>query len=255
MEKFGIYASSLDLNQIENIELPSPAPDGRIPTMNQRGFMTVNNDEISQLWVDYSKQCKTPVFDGGAAYGVATIAALKQGATVISNDSCEKHLLYIVKSPQLNEDDRKRLYLYPGSLPNIDLPESSIGAIHLCRMMHFFHPDECEKMFENAKKWLVPNGLFFLVIMSPWHYTAPKDFYKQYEKKIQEGELFPGQITDFTINSGQKFQGACTTYLHSMDPQVVMRLATKYGFIIKRLQIYGGKNDCDYTGAIMINNK
>ena len=253
---YGQLVSTMDLDKIEDVKLPAPAADGRIVTQNQKGYMTTYNDEISQMWIDYAAKCNMPVFDGGAAYGVATIAALKKGATVIANDSDDKHLFYIAKCQDLTEDDRKRLYLRPGFLPNdIDFPESSIGAIHLCRMMHFFHPDECEKMFEKARYWLVPGGYFFIVIMSPWHYAAASDFAEIYEKKYQEGDPFPGQIGDFTINTGQNFKGSCSTYLHSMDPRVMMRLATKYGFIMKRLQIYGGAKDQDYTGAVMINNK
>ena len=46
-----------------------------------------------------------------AAYGETTVAALKKGATVIVNDIDEGSLKYIIKRKELNDDDRKRLYL------------------------------------------------------------------------------------------------------------------------------------------------
>lgn len=160
---FGTLVSTMDLSKVETVELPPPACDGRIPTMNNRGFMTVGNDEISQMFIEYAAKCSKPVLDGGAAYGVATIAALKKGATVIANDSSNNHLNYIIKSPELTDDDRKRLYILPGLLPNdFDLPENSLGAIHLSRVLHFFHPADFDEMFAKAKKWLAPGGHFLL---------------------------------------------------------------------------------------------
>lgn len=49
--------------------------------------MTTDNDEIPQMCVDYAAKCEKPVLDGGAAYDVATNAALKKNATVIANGS------------------------------------------------------------------------------------------------------------------------------------------------------------------------
>lgn len=254
--ELGTLVSTMDLNIVESVKLPPPASDGRIPTMNQKGFMTVDNDEISQSWIDYSSACGMPVFDGGAAYGVSTIAALKKGAIVVANDSSEKHLEYIAKCTELTDDDRKRLYLRPGLLPgDFNFQENTFGAIHLCRVLHFFHPEEWEEMILKAKKWLIPGGRLFIVQMSPWHHFGAIDLAEIYEKKYQEGNEWPGEISDFTINSGQSFKGTCSEYLHCIDPRVMMREATKFGFIVKKIQIYGGPNDQSYTGSILINTK
>jgi hypothetical protein len=42
--------------------------------------------------------------------------------------------------------------------------------------------------------------------------------------------------------------------LHAIDPIVMVRLANKYGFICKKIELSRCKNDNDYTCAILITN-
>ena len=94
----------------------------------------------SKDFVDFSEKCQYPVFYIGAAYGETTVAALKKGATVIANDIDEGSLKYIIKRKELNDDDRKRLYLKKGFVPfDMDFESNSLGAIHASRVMHFLN--------------------------------------------------------------------------------------------------------------------
>ena len=112
--KYGIHASEVDLSKVEDIKLPEPAPDGRIKVLSDKGYATTNIMGTSKEFVDFSPSCKFPVFDIGCAYGETTVAALKKGATVIANDIEEGSLKYLIKRKELNDDDRKRLYLKKG---------------------------------------------------------------------------------------------------------------------------------------------
>lgn len=137
MNDFGILLSTLDLSKVPNLEMPPPADDGRIPVYNGNGYATLDLEPLSQEFIDYSSTIKEPVLDGGAAYGLTSLTALKKGATVICNEIEQKQLDYIAHIKTITDDEKKRLYLKQGSILEIDFPNNSIGAIHLSRVMHF----------------------------------------------------------------------------------------------------------------------
>lgn len=247
MSSLGIHVSELNLDEIPNVDLPAPAPDGRIATTSNMGFMTQTNSETSQAFIDFAAECKLPVLDGGAAYGVASIAALKKGATVISNDVDMKMLYALAKNKELTADDRNRLYLKCGYLPDdLEFEANSLGAIHLSRCMHHFKPDMIERMFERAHEWLAPGGRLYIITMSFFHYAGEKYLQGILERK-KAGVEWPGEINDFSF-----VYGNTKKYHHSLEPAIIMKLADKYGFIAKSVRLTGGKNDNDYVAAIFI---
>lgn len=253
---FGVQASTLDLSKIPDYELPAPAPDGRIRTCNEMGYATPYLLGVTKQFVDYAAKCTKPVLDGGASYGYATVAAVKAGATVIMNEMDQKNLDIATKNKELTDKDRERLYLALGILPyDLDLPENSIEAIHMARVLHFFHPKDFEEMFKRAAKWLVPGGRFFLLTASPYHYAASEHL-AEYNEKFAKGEKWPGEINKFAFSPGGNEPAKTTgTYLHVVDPKVLMRVASENGFIVKELGLAEGKHDADYTTAVLINNK
>ena len=251
-EAFGTLASTLDLSKINDVVLPNPAPDGRIRTINNMGYATPDILGTSAEFVEFASHCDKPVLDGGAAYGATTIAALKKGATVIANEMDQKFLDSIVKNKELTDEDRKHLYLKFGKLPrDVDFPENSLGAVHMARVTHFFHPDEIEELFDKIYKWLAPKGRFYVMTSSPYHYATP-NFDEIYEKRYKEGDEWPGLINDFQFTIGNEPTNNTPKFLHVIDPRVLFRVATKHGFIVKKIELYGGKLDHDYTCGIFI---
>ena len=251
--KYGIHASEVDLSKIEDIKLPEPAPDGRIRVLSDKGYATKDIMGTSKDFVDFSEKCQYPVFDIGAAYGETTVAALKKGATVIANDIDEGSLKYIIKRKELNDDDRKRLYLKKGFVPfDMDFEPNSLGAIHASRVMHFFKPEEVKTFFIKAHEWLVNDGVLFIITSSPLHWVTPKGFYDEYDKKFKEGVEFPGIITDFSHQESTLKTGG---YNNAMDPRLIFREAVKNEFIIKKLGYEKGRGEYDYTCAILLNRK
>ena len=250
--ELGILASTLDLSKISDVELPKPAPDGRIRTLNNMGYATPQVLGFSAEFVEYASHCDKPVLDGGAAYGATTIAALKKGATVIANEMDQKFLDSIVKNKELTDEDRKHLYLKFGKLPEgVDFPENSLAGVHMSRVTHFFHPEEIEELFSKIYKWLAPKGRFYVMTASPYHYAMP-NFEETYEKRYRAGEEWPGVITDFQFIIGNEPKDNSPKYHHAMDPRVLFRVATKHGFIVKKIELFGGKLDHDYTCGIFI---
>ena len=244
-EKFGTLLSNIDLSTIPNPELPSPAEDGRIPVFNGDGYASPNPHPLSQEFVSFSSTIKSPVLDIGAAFGLTSINALKKGATVICNEKEKKQLEYICHIKSITDEEKKRLYLKHGSILEIDFPNNSLGAIHISRVMHFFKPNEVELFFQKAYNWLIPNGRLYIITMSQYHYANPKGFSEFYNNVIKKGVEFPGMINDYKFKD-EKY------VLHAIDPVVMMRVGNKYGFICKKIELSGGKDDDDYTCAILV---
>lgn len=244
-EKFGTLLSNIDLSTIPNPELPSPAEDGRIPVFNGDGYASPNPHPLSQEFVSFSSTIKSPVLDIGAAFGLTSINALKKGATVICNEKEKKQLEYICHIKSITDEEKKRLYLKHGSILEIDFPNNSLGAIHISRVMHFFKPNEVELFFQKAYNWLIPNGRLYIITMSQYHYANPKGFSEFYNNEIKKGVEFPGMINDYKFKD-EKY------VLHAIDPVVMMRVGNKYGFICKKIELSGGKDDDDYTCAILV---
>jgi SAM-dependent methyltransferase len=245
MKDLGILLSSLDLSKIPLIEMPPPAEDGRIPVLNGDGYATLDLEPLSQEFIDYSSKIKYPVLDAGAAYGLTSITALKKGATVICNEIEQKQLDYIAHIKSIVGEEKNRLYLKYGSILEIDFPDNSLGAIHISRVMHFFKPNEVEQFFEKAYNWLIPNGRIYIVTMSQYHYANPEGFSEKYNNDIKKGIEWPGMINEYKFKN-ERYS------LHAIDPIVMMREANKFGFTCKKIELWGGPKDDDYTCAILV---
>ena len=246
-ENFGTLLSNLDISKIPNPALPPPAEDGRIPVYNGDGYASPDPHPLSQEFVLFTSTTQYPVLDIGAAYGLTSINALKRGATVICNEKGKKQLEYICHIKSITSEEKKRLYLKHGSILEIDFPQESLGAIHMSRVMHFFKPNEVELLFRKAYNWLVPNGRLYIITMSQYHYGNPEGFSDYYNNEIKKGTEFPGMISDYKFKD-EKY------VLHAIDPVVMLRVANKYGFTCKKIELSGGKKDDDYTCAILVKN-
>ena len=105
-----------------------PVKDNLITTLNRMGYMLAKPDTFNQAFIDFATIVEAPVLEIGCAYGVATIPALQNGATVIANDPDERHL-QLLKS-QVPASSLKRLQLKPGRIPDdLDFAEESLGAV------------------------------------------------------------------------------------------------------------------------------
>jgi SAM-dependent methyltransferase len=235
-----------------DIVLPKPEEDGRIKTLNpEGGYMTQHNLGISKQFVDFcNSSLSHPVFDGGAAFGIATFAALSKGSTVIANDIESLHLHYIAHNAG---DNISRLYLREGPLPgSLEFPENSLSAIHLSRVLHFLGPDDVLRVFQNAFRALVPSGRFFVVIASPYHWCCP-GFVETYEERLKEGIKFPGIVDKAWKRKRFGEVKVDGQELHVIDPRVMVKIADEIGFVVKLVQLMGEEDaGFDYTGAILV---
>lgn len=207
------------------LQIPEPEPSGFVKTLNNMGFMTSTLDPFSAEFVEFSKMAPGPVLDIGAAYGVASLAALKQGAKVIANDVDDRHLSILFDRTE--PGSRANLSLACGSFPEeLDFAPASLGAVLICRVFHFFEPAKLEASIKKVAEWIAPGGKVFVVSETPYVSTL-KPFIRIYEERRARGELWPGLVNIAEINP--ELLAALPPMMHLLDEQVLSRLFREAG--------------------------
>lgn len=151
---YGIGGKNPILKTLPKYEIPEQRED-KIATLNQTGFMKTELDIFTEEFIKYSSNStRYPVLEIGAAYGAATLPALRNNARVIANDIDEKHLAILYS--KVYKNDLNKLYLKPGCFPDqLDFPENSLNAVLICRVAHFLKGAEIEEGFKKIYKWLI----------------------------------------------------------------------------------------------------
>jgi SAM-dependent methyltransferase len=201
-----------------------------IPTLNHRGYMTTYLDSFSQDFVDYAGQCKSQVLDMGAAYGVATIAALNKGASVVAVDMDSRHLAEIELS--ITASEKNRLTTITGVLPKIDFPDNSFVAILCSRVLHFLLGEEITQSFQLFYKWLKPGGKLYVITETPYC-GIWRDIIPIYEERKKNNEAWPAFMPDFKkfMNKNAELKVA-PDMLNPLDLWQLEKLAVQSGFNI-----------------------
>lgn len=210
-----------------------PAADefGFVKTLNNQGFMTNYLDRFSEEFTKFAPRAPGPSLDIGAAFGVAVIEALKNGASVIANDSDNRHLeiLRETANETIGETVQNRLKLAPGFFPNdLTFKDGELGAVLACRVFHFFDGHTIEQGVALIHRWLAKGGRFFLVSETPY-VGGVKGFIPTYEERIREGRKWPGFIEDF--QSLDPVRGKdLPKQMHLLDESVLRRTFEAAGF-------------------------
>jgi SAM-dependent methyltransferase len=233
---------------------------GMIPTLNGTGAMTTVLPACSQLFVEFAATSGGEVMDMGCAYGVATVAALEQGARVLAVDIEEQHLTILANTvaPRL----RGRLSTLAGALPDMDFAPGRFQAIHAARILHFLPPQAFRQSICKMAQWLAPGGRLFLICDSPYfpHWAARVD---EYERLNAQGEEWPGYIADIAgyfrsrasasnvIDSGGHASDALngTPLINLVDPEILARECRLAGLRVEEAGYEGLAIDYDGQAA------
>lgn len=205
--------------------------DGFVPTLNRMGFMATTPSPNCKKFIDFAKPLKLPVADLGVAYGVTTRLALNAGLTVYANDLSQKHLSILYDS--MNSEQKSRLSLYPGRIPNeVDFLPSTFSAILAERWLHFLTGDEIEETVGAFYRWLSKGGKAFVVAETPY-ISALEKFIPIYEERKKNGVLWPGIVEDWSLYSNKS---ELPVWTNMLDLHVLKRTFEKIGFFVEELR-------------------
>lgn len=208
----------------------------RIPTRNQTGWTSNQLNEVSALFVTYCREVALPVLDVGAAYGIASLAALEAGATVIANDLDPAHLDEILKAAPV--EHASRLVLIPGRFPRyLRFAADSLGAVHASNVLHFLTGPQMEQGFASIAHWLAPGGKLFIQASTPWQ--APfQEFVPVFQARRKAGVEWPGWIEDTREYSTHRKLGQIPPSLHLLDDVTLRAKCEAAGLVVEDAWLY-----------------
>ncbi len=216
-----------------------------VSTLNNMGYMSLTIDSFTEKFIDYCE--KNPgihVFEGGAAYGVATHLALKKGVSVTANDSEPKHLELLYEHTPRNF--LPALTLAPGALPyDLDFPSGTYEAIYSSRMLHFLTGEEVEVCMRKFFNWLKTGGKIFIVAESPY-LGCYSSFVPAYEERKKKGDPWPGLIEDTSPFKSIRYNNI-PHFLNFFDVEILKRVSEKAGF---RVEICEFINRADFPPEV-----
>lgn len=225
------------------VRAPADSPDlilsvapKPIPTRNHTGWTSNQLNEVSEMFVAFCGAASLPVLDIGAAYGIATHAALAAGATVIANDVDSAHLKILFDGTP--PEHRSRLVQLPGRFPrHLQFAEASLAAVHASNVLHFLTGPQLENGAASIAHWLAPGGKVFLQTSTPWQ--APfSSFIPEFEERIGRGDPFPGWVADAHNRFDHPKISQIPPAIHLLDDKTLRRLFAEAGLIVEQCWLY-----------------
>jgi SAM-dependent methyltransferase len=218
---------------------PKAVEQGVIPTDNAMGIMTEEPSPAAEAFIELAARAGRPLLEIGAAYGNATLPALRAGGTVIANDLSASQLGVLASAAR--SEDRKRLVLMPARFPEeIRLGDDSLSGILAAQVLHFFDGPTVERAFRRTFRWLEPGGALYLVVMTP-----SLSFYSklrpEYEKRARRGERWPGIFDPGTVATPD-WKERLPPMVHLFEKDVLQRCANEAGFTVETLEYFCFRN-------------
>ena len=164
------------------------------------------------------------------AYGVATLKALENGATVVASDIEPRHLEILARRVPAALSDQ--LETREAALPDCDFEPGRYRAILASRVLHFLNGEQIELAVRKMRDWLAPGGRLFLVADTP--YTGPWYVHaKTYEQKKAAGDPWPGYVDDYValLPDGTDPEGH-PDFINPLDPDILARVCAAAGLTI-----------------------
>jgi len=218
-----------------NERWPSAVEDGLIPTDDAMGIMTEEPSPAAEAFIELAGRAARPLLEVGAAYGNATLPALRAGGTVIANDLSASELGVLASGA--SAADRKRLVLMPGRFPEeIRLGDGSLSGALAAQVLHFFDGPTVELAFRSVLRWLEPGGAWYVVVMTP-----SLSFYRtlrpEYEERARRGERWPGIFNPGTV-APPDWKERLPPVVHLFEKDVLRRCAEEAGFTVETLEYF-----------------
>lgn len=161
-------------------------------TYNKMGYMTTRLDEIALAFIDFVSNTGGKALEIGAAFGNVAIAAADKKISIVVNDLDQRHLDDMLE--QTSVEQRKYITPLIGEFPSgLDFKSEKFSAILICRVLHFFSPEEWVRAVDKIFDLLEPGGKVFITNESPYFGTMRK-FIPVYEKRKETQYPWPGLV-------------------------------------------------------------
>lgn len=243
--EFGWLASNLKKTKLSKYKMLTKIRD-EIPTLNRFGYMKIDLDEFTESFINYSVAKGGMSLELGTAYGFVVLEALKIGAKIIANDISSEHLSVLLS--EAPEDKLENLFLYPARFPNeIVIPSGSLTAVLSSRMLHFLDIEEIQEGLKSIHNWLVPEGNFYFISVTPYHASLRDKFLTIYKQREANGEKWPGRI-ESQWEIAPQHESFVPEFLHVFDIPKLEELLPEYGFKIEKISLFDYPNDFDSAG-------
>jgi len=218
-----------------NEHWPKAVEEGLIPTDDAMGIMTEEPSPAAEAFIELAGRAGRPLLEVGAAYGNATLPALRAGGTVIANDLSASELGVLASGA--SGEDRKRLVLMPARFPEeIRLGDGSLSGVLAAQVLHFFDGPTVELAFQRVLRWLEPGGAWYVVVMTP-----SLGFYRtlrpEYEQRARRGERWPGIFDPRTV-APPDWKGRLPPMVHLFEKELLRRCAEEAGFTVETLEYF-----------------
>lgn len=199
------------------------------------GWTSTELSPLSRLFVEFCREnAGAKVLDIGAAYGIASMAALEAGAHVVANDLDKEHLEEIRR----RAGDHPRLELKPGKFPRyLHFEDSTLDAVHASNVFHFLTGNQLVAGFRAIARWLRPGGKLFVQAATPWQ-SPFAGFLPEYERRVEAGVKWPGYVARLGEFVTHRQFGQMPREIHLLDGRILARLAEDAGLRVERVWLY-----------------
>jgi precorrin-6B methylase 2 len=219
--------------KMTKIKQPEADKFGFVKTFNNTGYMTTYLDEFSRAWAISAQKANLPSADIGAAYGVATLEALKEGASQIVAVDLDQGHLDVLEETAKELGLEKRLKTIAGDFPNgLTFPDNYFSNILICRVLHFFDGRKLQESINWCFEKLASSGKIFLVNETPYLRNF-QSFIPIYEERRRQGAEFPGFIEDVKKIAPERAP-FLPPQMHLLDEEVLSKVCKIAGFRIEK---------------------
>lgn len=216
-----------------NTVWPKEIEEGLILTDNAMGVMTRELSPAAEAFVALARTSGKPLLEIGAAYGNATLPALRAGATVIANDLSSSELQVLAMASPA--EDQRRLVLLPAKFPDdVHFADASLSGILAAQVFHFFDGPTVDRAFQKAYRFLEPGGSLFVLVMTP-SLSYYRGFRERFEERLKNGERWPG-IFDPKEVATPDWRDHLPPFVNLFEKSLLQRCAEESGFLIDHLE-------------------
>jgi SAM-dependent methyltransferase len=211
------------------------------------GWSTDVLNEVSTAFVRAAADATYPVLDIGAAYGVATIAALEAGATVVASDLDVHHLDEL--RARAARALHPRLTTVPGRFPDaLSFSPESFDAIHCSQVLHFLTPEAVVAGLHLAFQWMRPGAKLFVVAATPYQATHC-GFVTEFLRRKAGGARWPGMIEPLRDYNHHWSASLNPSWLHVFDEEILGAAVRDAGFDIDSTRLFSRDGLPDFSGG------